>query len=194
MKLGGHASTIAGKPTDFHRLPVFVVVRKKKALTFEFFEHGSEVCSDCSVDFSIANQLSKLCFPGLVLSRDTVERCADTHFASIQHPGGNGMCNTYADFPFECQGLQSREKGLLLKVLLESKDESLLVVAAIAGMACFGGRSLAAFRPYTIPHLEAIESCLEVDQVLTVCRALARGRGNFNIGVSTFHATKYVYS
>jgi hypothetical protein len=159
VKLVGHASTIAVKPTNFHRLAAFVVERKgkKKARKFECFEHGSEVCSECSVDFSIANQLSKLCFTGVLLSPDTIERFADTHFASIQHPDADyGIYQVHADFPIECQGLQSTEKRILLKALLESKDKSLLVVATIAGMVCFGGRSLAASRPSTIPHLEAL--------------------------------------
>jgi hypothetical protein len=161
VKLVGPASTIAIKATNFHRLAVFVVERQKKARKFECFEHGSEVCSDCSVDFSIVNQLSKLLFTGVVLSRDTVERYADTHFASIEHPETDYMGKSDADFPFECQGLQSTEKRFLLKALLKSKDESLLVIAAIAGMACFGGRNLAATRPSTIPHLEALLTVLK---------------------------------
>jgi hypothetical protein len=161
VKIVGHAATIGVKPTNFHRLAVSVVERQKKARKFECFEHGSEVCSDCSVDFSIANQLSKLCFTGVVLSRDTVERYADTHFASIEHPEIDFMNKSDAEFPFECQGLQSTEKRFLLKALLKSKDESLLVIAAISGMACFGGRSLSATRPSTIPHLEALLTVLK---------------------------------
>jgi hypothetical protein len=176
VKIGG-ASIIAVKPTNFHRLAVFVVERKgkKKARKFECFEHGYEVCSNCSVDFSIVNHLSKLCFTEAVLSRDTVERCAESHFASIiipssyTDPGGyfgdsdaDGCCQgeTDAAFPIECQGLQSAEKRFILKALLESEDESLLVVATIAGMACFGGRSLSLTRPNTIPHLEALVTVL----------------------------------
>jgi hypothetical protein len=40
--------------------------------------------------------------------------------------------------------------------LLSSGDKSLLVAAAITGMACFAGRSEAFTRPSTIPHLEAL--------------------------------------
>jgi hypothetical protein len=52
--------------------------------------------------------------------------------------------------------LKNAEKRLVLKALLSSKDKSLLVAAAKAGMACFAGRSCAATRPYTVPHLEAL--------------------------------------
>jgi hypothetical protein len=179
VKVCGHASIIAVKPTNFHRLAVFVVERKgkKKARKFECFEHGSEVCSKCSVDFSIANHMSKLYFTEAVLSRDTVERCAESHFASIIIPsnytdpggtfgdfdsnsGGYSRGETDAAFPIECQGLQSAEKRLILKALLDSEDKSLLVVATIAGMACFGSRSLALTRPNTIRHLEALVAVL----------------------------------
>jgi hypothetical protein len=105
VKVAGHASIIAAKPSNLHRLGVFVVERKEKnkARKFECFAHGSEVCSGCSVDFFIANHLSKLCFTGAVLSRDTIETFAETHFASIKQPFGAG--STFdIDFPAECHG------------------------------------------------------------------------------------------
>jgi hypothetical protein len=157
VKVAGHASIIAAKASNLHRLGVFVVERKekKKARKFECFAHGSEVCSGCSVDFFIANHLSKLCFTGAVLSRDTIETFAETHFASIKQPFGAG--STFdIDFPAECHGLKNAEKRLVLKALLNSKDKSLLVAAAKAGMACFAGRSCAVTQPYAIPHLEAL--------------------------------------
>jgi hypothetical protein len=86
----------------------------KRFRKFECFAHGSEVCSECSVDFFIANQLSKCCFTGAVLSRDTIEKFAETHFASIKMMQASGEDSSSFEFDGDLafrttEGFQQRQ-------------------------------------------------------------------------------------
>jgi hypothetical protein len=160
VKVAGHPRVITIKPNNFHRLGVNSADRPGKARKFECSLHRSEVCSQCSLDFGIANHLSKIHFSNgpAQLSRDSIEQIAETHFAIIEAPDGDVESKFLVkDFPMECQGLQDDDKRFVLKAVLETKeDKSLRMAATAAGLACFGARSENVTRPYTFPHLEAL--------------------------------------
>jgi hypothetical protein len=163
VKVAGHPCVNNIKPDNFHRLGVNSADRPGKSRKFECSLHRCEVCSQCSLDFGIANHLSKIHFSSgpAQLSRDSIEQIAETHFAIIEMPDGDVQFKSIMDFPMECQGLQDADKRFVLKAVLETKeDKSLRMAATAAGLACFGARSQSVTRPYTIPHLETLVGML----------------------------------
>ena len=158
VKLSRHGSKyIALKPGNILRLGVHVSSGGKKARKFKCYLHDAELCATCSLDFCILNHVSQLQFSsGEPLSKDGLERVTENIFATIQRDDRDEIIERIdQDFPMECGGLQDPAKRVLLRALIESKEEkSLLVEAAIVGYACFSARSCMVVRAYVIPHLE----------------------------------------
>lgn len=118
--------------------------------------HGAEVYSVCSMDFIIANNLSKLYVMGVALSNDTIDHVAESQFASIKATSVDTESYFENGFPMECHGLQSAENKFILRALIDSKDSSIEATTTVVGMSCFSGRNEPATRPYAIPHLKTL--------------------------------------
>lgn len=84
VKLPSYDKKIAIKPTNFHRLGVFLAKRANKACKFECLAHASEICTKCNLDFGIVNHLTTLSSSGRPLNLETIEYAAEVHFATVQ--------------------------------------------------------------------------------------------------------------
>jgi MYND finger len=163
VKLPNHPSTLAVKPSNFHRLGVHVHASsksEKKTSRFRCAEHGNEVCVPCCLDFSIVNHLCKLHAGNIAtgsLTKEAIEKISEMHFATITRADEDRETVFDKNFPMECQGLVDSEKRVVLKALLESSQpRSIHSVAAIAGLTCFGARAEVVSRPYAVMHLKEL--------------------------------------
>ena len=135
------------KPSNLYCIGVFCKKRKKKSRVFEC-KHGSEVCSECYLDFTTINRLAKLKYDGQdMTSAAAIEQCEETYFSSLSLDVGESVNKVDQGWPMECVGMKEHpEQRFILKSLIEFESESestvslsLLATVARTAFITYGG-------------------------------------------------------
>lgn len=155
------SQVISIKPTNVHQLGVSIVQKDGSSSKAKCAFHKQETCSDCTMDFQMLNQLSKMLHAGYQLSGEKIEEIADLYFAGIKTESSLGLHE--GDFPLECAGLKGEKERFILSSLLKytqdkrPKDDSDVpqeIWAAVNGLCCYSARCEPVARPSAVKQLQ----------------------------------------